>query len=74
MGMKIDIGNFIAEKNDKGIYIYKAKPSVPFKVKAEYKDKPQYPIVGHIETEFKKAGNKMIVGIGTGVMKYLNTL
>ena len=51
----IEVGNFIATQNEKGVWLYKAKEfHVPVKkVKAQYKEKPQYKLIEHYENVAK---------------------
>lgn len=51
-------GNFIAKKNDKGIYVYKATDAILFKkdkkvLKKKYHDLPRYKAVNQYENSFK---------------------
>lgn len=64
----INIGNFEYTQDAKGNWIYKAKESVPISAasgKAEYKEKPQYPLQEEIEgaakVKFRVILNKTIL-------------
>ena len=71
---QLEVGSFTAEQKD-GIWLYKSKDEQPLsKVKASYKDKPQYPVIVSVEDEFKKQGKTMIVNMGVGIIKFLNSL
>ena len=70
---KQDIGNFTAEQID-GVWIYKAKENQPLlKVKASYKDKPQYPVINKMEQNFKDQGKKMITESINQILKKIFT-
>jgi len=73
---EINIGNFTATKQKDGTFLYKAKEIEPLrkKVKAQYKDPVQYPVIEDIENEMKKSGKEMIVNSGIEIMKFLAKL
>lgn len=58
---KLEVGAFTAEKNKDGTWLYKAKEDQPIlKPKPIYKDKPQFPVIGKMEDEFKAQGKQML--------------
>ena len=66
---QLEVGSFTAEQKD-GIWIYKAKDEQPLsKVKASYKDKPQYPVIYKMEQNLKEKGKKMIVNSIDQILK-----
>lgn len=71
---QVEIGSFLSEKQKDGTFIYKSKSleSPKKKVKSQYKDKPQFPVVEQIEQKFKDRGKEMIFNIGKEVVKYLD--
>lgn len=74
---QVEIGGFLAEKQQDGTFIYKSKdlPEKPkIKPKSQYKDKPQFPVIEKIEERFKESGNEMIMNIGKEVVKYLSKI
>lgn len=71
---QVEIGGFLAKKQEDGTFIYKSKSfEIPKKkVKSQYKDKPQFPVVEQVEQKFKDRGKEMIFNIGKEVVKYLD--
>lgn len=63
------IGNFLASKDHKGNWIYKAKEIVPIakKKEAKYRERPQFKlqeeIEGNAKTKFKLVTNNTVLKI-----------
>lgn len=70
---------FIAEQNDKGIWIFKADESVLFKqdtktLKKKYHDLPRYKIVVEYEKEFKDDTDKFLKDLILAMVKKLKDI
>lgn len=76
--MKIEVGNWIGEKQLDGSYLYKAKksPSLlrPIKKKAQYKEQPQYPLIKEYEDVAKKRYKEDLRSIVVDIVKFINKI
>lgn len=71
MCQQVEIGGFIAEKQENGTFLYKSKnPSTPIPL-VKVKDKPQFKVIYSMEDAFKESGKKMINQIGIDITKLL---
>lgn len=74
---ELEIGNFIAEKQKDGTFLYKSKnisDNLKKKVKLSYKDKPQFLIINTVEEEMKKDGKQMIFNSNKQIIQFLNSI
>lgn len=75
---KLDIGNFTAERQANGTFLYKAKETKPLvlnkKPKNKGKDLPQYQIINTLEQSMKQSGEKMILNTVKDIQDYLLNL
>ena len=62
---QIKVGNFIAERNEKGEWLYKADQVKPFKkdgnLKAQYRDLPRFKAIMEYETVLNKQYQKTVI-------------
>lgn len=68
---------FIAEKNDKGIWIYKANEILKQDkkvLKKKYHDLPRYKIVVQYENEFKKETDNFLIELTKDLVKKLKQI
>jgi hypothetical protein len=69
---KIRVGNFLAERDEKGNWIYKSSPQTPLKKgKAKYREQPRYKIIVEWESDLKSQYDKILKSGVTEIIKKL---
>jgi hypothetical protein len=78
MGYDIEIGNFLAEKQQNGTFLYKAKEDIVSSTSKvsnpQYKERPQYPLIEQYESKATERFQQDLKTTVIEVVEFLNQI